>query len=201
MQLFTFSNQDKMHDWIEKWCEDSFKETGAKSIYLPAGLSLSALYQSWRNNPPKYLENIALYPVDDIIEGPQKDVFKKFFLNQLPHYQHQLRWPKKTAHQAELAILGLGRNGHVAFHEPHVPWDFSFGEVQLDKTTCAQLGLKESAKAITYGLGSFLKCKKILLVVSGEGKKEIFQKVLDGDTTLPATQLLKHPQLSIVTAL
>lgn len=182
----------------EAWLENRVKRYGAHSLFLPAGETPKPLYARWRKAPPAYLEGMRLLQVDDVTTGSGKGVFARFFQEELPAFE--VVAPVKEE-GADLAILGLGTNGHVAFHEPGIPLHFRFGEVDLAEDTAARLKLEPGTRGITYGVGAFVKAKAILLVVRGEGKREIFERLKKGDPSLPASGLLSHPDLTVLTDL
>ncbi len=56
-------------------------------------------------------------------------------------------------------------------------------------------------KAITMGIGSIMKSKKIILLVSGINKRKIVNQLLKGNiitTKLPASMLLLHPDVMVI---
>jgi len=55
-------------------------------------------------------------------------------------------------------------------------------------------------QALTMGVGTILKAKKILLVVKGADKADIIQKALQGPITtdVPASLLQTHPNLIVL---
>ena len=97
-----------------------------------------------------------------------------------------------------MAILGLGQNGHVAFHEPSLNTNFFSGCLKLDLETTKRLGLEPETRVVSYGLNAFLKSKAILLIVRGETKKTIFTQVMQANCKLPAAFLLKHYDVTVV---
>src|SRR5690606_19816291 len=108
--------------------------------------------------------------------------FRKFFLERLPSFAARIARPEEFEGPADLAILGLGRNGHVAFHEPGLPLEFRFGEVALTGATCRSLGLTPPRQGITHGLGHFMKCRAVLLIVAGSGKEEAWRGFRNGSS-------------------
>lgn len=182
----------------QAWLENRVKRYDAQSLFLPAGETPKPLYASWRKEAPAYLKGMRLLQVDDVTTGSGKGVFARFFRDELPSFTVV---PPEKEESADLAILGLGTNGHVAFHEPGLPSDFSFGEVELADDTAARLKLEPGTVGITYGVGAFVKAKAILLVVRGEGKREAFERMKKGDPLIPASGLLSHPDLTILTDL
>jgi len=190
--------QASVTEATEAWLESRVKRYGAKSLFLPAGETPKPLYARWRKSPPAYLRNLKLLQVDDVTTGAGKGVFARFFREELPGF---IVVPPVKEEGADLAILGLGTNGHVAFHEPGIPFDFSFGEVDLHDDTARRLGLEPGTKGITYGVGAFRKAQAILLVVRGENKREVYERLKKGDPSLPASGLLDHPDLTFLTEL
>ena len=89
------------------------------------------------------------------LTGPKKGVFKIFLEENLPHYRHQIRFVDDCSRAADLAILGLGLNGHVAFHEPGIDGSFYSGSVRLSEITCDHLGLERGTWGVSYGAGAF----------------------------------------------
>lgn len=109
----------------------------------------------------------------------------------------------------DLQLLGIGHNGHIGFNEP--------GEAFPVKTHCVELNertIKANSrffksidevprKAITMGIGTIMKSKRVLLLASGEDKKEILEKALFGPITpsVPASILQLHNNLTVVTSI
>jgi glucosamine-6-phosphate deaminase len=104
----------------------------------------------------------------------------------------------------DLAILGLGANGHIAFNEPGSPWDLSTHVVELSEqtrtTNSRQQGDTVPALGITMGIGTIRRARKILLLVCGEAKRAALQALRNGqpDPQWPVTSLLDHPALTVV---
>jgi glucosamine-6-phosphate deaminase len=87
----------------------------------------------------------------------------------------------------ELAVLGLGPNGHLGFNEP--PSEPSAGTrvVTLTPETLASNaaywdGAPVPPRAVTLGLRFLLSAQSIVLVVSGGAKREIVHRALEGAT-------------------
>lgn len=184
-----------------RWLEDAINETSAGRIFVPAGNTPIKLYKIWQSRRPSYLSGKTLVQVDDIVTGESRGVFRNFLVEQLANFQEQIAWIATNSIGAEIALLGLGTNGHVAFHEPHVSSDFQFGCVLLSPITCARLGISEGTWGVSFGVGEFLRCQRILLMVYGESKREALTAMLQRDRSCPASLLLGHPGLTILTDL
>lgn len=106
----------------------------------------------------------------------------------------------------DLQLLGLGHNGHIGFNEPAPAFDKETHCVDLTESTIeANKRFFASAddvprQAYTMGIGTIMKAKKILVVVSGEDKAEIVAKAFYGDVTpeVPASILQFHPDVTVV---
>ena len=106
----------------------------------------------------------------------------------------------------DLQLLGLGRNGHIGFNEP----DDTFGTIThcvnlTESTIDANKRFFASAddvpkQAYTMGIGTIMKAKKILLIVSGEDKADALAKAVHGPVTpsLPASILQLHSDVVVV---
>ena len=105
-----------------------------------------------------------------------------------------------------MQLLGLGHNGHIGFNEPSDVFPCKTHCVDLTSSTIeANKRFFESEndvprQAYTMGIGSIMKAKKIVVVVSGEDKAEILKKVVCGPITpeVPASVLQLHPDVTIV---
>jgi 6-phosphogluconolactonase/glucosamine-6-phosphate isomerase/deaminase len=180
---------------VENWLLSRVTRYGARSLFLPAGETPRPLYTRWRAAPPAYLAGLRLLQVDDVTSGASKGLFARFFREELPGISV---FPPEREERADLAILGLGTNGHVAFHEPGLPVSFRFGEVDLEEDTTLRLKLEPGTRGITYGVGVFAEAKAVLLVVRGEGKRNAYDRFLQGDPAIPASGLREHPDLTVL---
>ncbi|MEY8303753.1 glucosamine-6-phosphate deaminase [Anaerosalibacter bizertensis] len=107
----------------------------------------------------------------------------------------------------DLQILGIGENGHIAFNEPDDKLYLGTHITDLTESTIrANARFFDSIeevpkKAITMGLGSIMKAKKILLLANGKNKANIIGKLLKDEvvsTYNPASLLLLHPDVTII---
>ncbi|MGZ4150300.1 MAG: glucosamine-6-phosphate deaminase [Actinomycetota bacterium] len=85
----------------------------------------------------------------------------------------------------DLAILGLGANGHLGFNEPPVDRWAPTHEVRLTRVTIEANArywgdvADVPTRAVTIGLGPLLSARTILLVASGTAKHEIVRRALE----------------------
>lgn len=106
----------------------------------------------------------------------------------------------------DLQLLGLGRNGHIGFNEPCDSFPQDVHVVDLTESTIeANKRFFASAddvpkQAYTMGVGTILRAKIILLVVSGKDKAAALNAVVNGPITpqVPGSVLRLHPNVIIV---
>lgn len=100
----------------------------------------------------------------------------------------------------DLQILGIGNNGHIGFNEPGSSLFSQTRLVPLDNSTRVanayefQNISKVPRLAITMGISTILKAKKILLMAWGQIKAPVIQKAVEGNATeqIPASLLQQH---------
>lgn len=106
----------------------------------------------------------------------------------------------------DLQILGIGRTGHIGFNEPGSSERTQTRMITLDQVTIIDAASdffgegNVPKKAITMGVGTILKSKRIITMAWGEGKGPIVQKAIEGVVTdqIPATFLQKHTNTLVV---
>ncbi|MFH1412506.1 MAG: glucosamine-6-phosphate deaminase [bacterium] len=105
----------------------------------------------------------------------------------------------------DLAILGIGLNGHIAYNEPGTEFDSETHVVELAESSKKSITKdfddnKIPAKAITIGIGTIMSSRHIILLASGKNKKEIIKKALHNPITedIPASVLQKHSNLTVI---
>lgn len=106
----------------------------------------------------------------------------------------------------DLQLLGIGLDGHIGFNEPDRYFVKSTHVVELHESTIAANArfFADEAdvprRAITMGMVSILQAKKILLIASGAGKRDILEKAFFGPITpeIPASILQLHPDITVI---
>ncbi len=106
----------------------------------------------------------------------------------------------------DIQILGIGRTGHVGFNEPPSYADSTTRLVKLDPITISDATrefVREELvprRAITMGIKTIFKARKIYLIAWGEKKAEIIKKAVEGPVNkeIPATFLQNHPDAEVL---
>ncbi len=106
----------------------------------------------------------------------------------------------------DLQLLGLGENGHIGFNEPDSSFSDSCRCVDLSESTITAnsrfFASREDVprQAYTMGIGSIMRARKLLLLVSGEKKAGALWQLLTGPVCpeLPASILRMHPDVTVI---
>ncbi len=101
----------------------------------------------------------------------------------------------------QLQLLGIGRTGHIGFNEPGSGRNSKTRQVVLDPVTRIDAASSffgddnVPLQAITMGVGSILKARKIIVMALGEHKAKIVKRTIEGEPSaeVPATFLQGHP--------
>ncbi|WP_291293157.1 glucosamine-6-phosphate deaminase [Enterococcus sp.] len=109
-------------------------------------------------------------------------------------------------HPVDIQILGIGQNGHIGFNEPGASFDGTTSVVELTESTInANKRYFDKVEdvpttAISMGIGSILKGKKIILMAFGPAKADAIQRMIEGPVTteLPASALQNHPDVTVI---
>ncbi|MDZ4148021.1 MAG: glucosamine-6-phosphate deaminase [Flavobacteriaceae bacterium] len=112
----------------------------------------------------------------------------------------------KEAGGLDFQLLGIGRTGHVGFNEPGSHFNSSTRVITLDHITRVDaapsfLGINNvPRKAITMGIGSIRKAKRIVLMAWGSNKASIIKETIEGEVSseVPATYLQHHNNTTFV---
>jgi glucosamine-6-phosphate deaminase len=105
----------------------------------------------------------------------------------------------------DLALLGLGRNGHIAFNEPGSARDSRTRRVTLHEDTRLDLARSVGAQAVprealTMGVATILAARQVVLLALGARKSEVVARLLDGPVgpDCPASFVREHPRALVV---
>lgn len=106
----------------------------------------------------------------------------------------------------DIQVLGIGQNGHIGFNEPD-----SFLYTDTHVTGLTESTMQANArffsedevmptKALTMGMGSIFKARKIIVMANGEKKRDAVTKLLSGKITTecPVTFLNLHGDVTVI---
>lgn len=106
----------------------------------------------------------------------------------------------------DVIIHGLSGKGHTGFNEPGSSSDSKTRLVTLDQSTITSAAsdfygeYNVPRKAITMGIDTMFKTKKVYLLSWGEGKAPIINKIVEGEKSdqIPASILQDHENVTII---
>ncbi|WP_373897148.1 glucosamine-6-phosphate deaminase [Haloimpatiens sp. FM7315] len=106
----------------------------------------------------------------------------------------------------DMQVLGIGANGHIGFNEPYESFEPITHLVKLDEKT-----IKDNSRffnsvdevpktALSMGIKTIMMSKKIILLASGESKKEAIIKTIKGKISpeVPASILQLHKDVTFI---
>jgi galactosamine-6-phosphate isomerase len=105
----------------------------------------------------------------------------------------------------DICILGLGKNGHIAFNEPAEYLQAGFHKATLAESTIqhdpALSQGTEPAFGWCVGMRGILQSKKIIFLVTGKVKEAALEQILTKQirTDCPASFLWLHPNVELIT--
>jgi len=106
----------------------------------------------------------------------------------------------------DFQLLGIGRTGHIGFNEPGSNYDSLTRRVHLNYITRNDArksfyGIENvPTTAITMGIKTIRKSKRIVLLAWGQNKSSVIKKAIENevDSNIPASFLQKHSNVTFV---
>lgn len=163
---------------------------------------------------------VRTFNLDEYLDNPIKEQSYRYFMDEnlfdkidikkenthFPPFENPAAYDEEilSCGGIDLQILGIGRDGHIAFNEPGTPFDSMTHIASLDEKT-----IKDNSrffesidqvpkKAVTMGLATIMKAKEIILIATGKNKAEAIYKMTQGlDTKTPASILNKHNNTTV----
>lgn len=184
-------------DWYNKGDLD-FSEVKSVNLDEYKGLTKDndqSYYYFMHNNLFKHI-NIDLNNVN-VPDGTEPDSEKE-----CTRYEGIIR----SLGGVDLQLLGLGHNGHIGFNEPDDEFakithcvDLQPSTIEANKRFFASID-DVPKQAYSMGIGTIMRAKKILLIVSGAEKADILKEVLFGPVTprVPGSILQLHNDVVVV---
>lgn len=188
---------------------------GGKTIALPTGKTPAGMYRELKKMNLDW-SRITIFMLD--VNYPQNpndpESFFSFAKNNLPKAEFnilnsQTLDPDEECRQYEvkiaaaggldLAILGIGQNGHIAYNEPGTSFGTLTHLAELSPETIKINNLKVH-QGLTMGIKTIMAAKKIILLAKGRNKAEIVKRTVEGPVSesCPASVLQTHPDTTFL---
>jgi len=230
MQLFIEGTYDSMSQQCANVIAEITKPTTSPLVCVPSGDSPKGLYKAWKRQQEEKIINVHgwnFLGLDEWLglgkddEGSclfmlNRDLFQplnispeKIFCfdgvttdtaaecDRIENYIHQ--------HTAiDVAILGLGMNGHIGLNEPDTSPLLRSHISEIHPIT-KEVGQKYFSspqhlhRGITLGIATLMEARHVILIVGGTKKASILQRALEGEITpeVPASLLRNHANFMV----
>lgn len=198
---------------------------GAKVLGLATGSTPETLYKEMTASDVDFTEMTSVNLDEYVGLGGEDEQSYRYFMNKhlfdkkpfketfVPNgkaedlYAASAEYEKIIdAHPVDIQILGIGQNGHIGFNEPGTPLDSLTHVVELTESTInankRYFDKVEDVptRAVSMGIGSIMKGKKMILMAYGEAKAEAIKGMIDGPVTtdMPASALQNHQDVVVI---
>jgi glucosamine-6-phosphate deaminase len=136
------------------------------------------------------------------IHIPNGEISKELIKEHCRQYEKMI----DDAGGIDLQILGIGNNGHIGFNEPGSGIYSKTRLITLDNSTRIAnayefANISEVPRlAITMGISTIFKAKRVLLMAWGSGKAPVIKKAVEEDDTehVPASLLQNHEDVTFI---
>jgi glucosamine-6-phosphate deaminase len=207
---------------------DTLQRNGSARIIAATGASQFEFLEALTSAPDIQWDRVEMFHLDEYVGLPAAHPasFRKYLRERLIQKTGMLKYhlldgdaniqtviqrigQEVSSAPIDLAFVGIGENGHLAFNDP--PADFenenSYLVVDLDEP-CRQQQVNEGwfaavaevpRQAISMSIRQIMKSREILAIVGGERKARAVQACLEGEVTpsVPASILQTHPHTTI----
>jgi len=216
-------------DFVQRKLSDAIAKKGSANLILATGASQFKFLEALKDRDIEW-QKITLFHLDEYkdISDSHPASFRKYLKDRIldavkPKKIHFLNGDAQDVeaemdqysealknHPIDIACIGIGENGHIAFNDPPVA-DFNDPKlvklVTLDEA-CRNQQLGEGwfptfddvpEQALTLTITSILNCRAISCVVPDERKAEAVYNTLfhDISTDCPASILRRHKQTKL----
>lgn len=205
------------------WVADQIRANPHSNLGLPTGRTPILMYEHLvRLTQEDNLDwsNVHCFALDEYLDSPGDHSFQTYLETNL---YDKAGVPKANQHNPslfddydrlilergglDLAVLGVGNNGHIAFNEPGTP-HLSFTQcIWLDESSRRVLSEsfgsidKTPTRAVTMGISTILGSRSIIMLAFGADKKAVLERAFANGVTpeIPASYLKLHDKVCILT--
>ena len=225
MKIFIFESKKELGKALGHEFTELVKENPHAILGLATGSSPLETYQAIAEEAKE--EGISFAEVqscnlDEYLSCPLEDQTYRYFMNEnlfskidiqaknthFPSVSELGGYDKEIeeAGGVDFQLLGIGRNGHIGFNEPGTDFHSLTHVVDLtDSTREANARFFHNDKnlvptqAVTMGIGTIKKSRRIALIANGVDKAEAIAKLYreEEDPSFPATALVHHPHFEV----
>ncbi len=218
MKIKILKDYNELSYTVADIVEEQIKREPISRFILPTGSTPHGLYKELVSRELDW-GAVMTYNLDVYIMNPNhsqsyQTFMKENLFNKINIYPTNCQFPDRNVQSyeqrlkgipADLCILGIGTNGHIAFNEPGSSFDSETRVVDLNEQTIEDNSRFFDSvddvpkQAITMGLKTIMKSKKIVLIANGVHKYKILNVAMNGGITekVPASILQKHNNVEV----
>jgi glucosamine-6-phosphate isomerase len=218
---------DKAFEVMSEVLQNPKAVIGLATGSSPVGL-YQRMVQDYKNNGISYQE-VTTFNLDEYLGLPRdhKESYYTFMhqnlFNEIDLKEENIHIPNGSVadieqeakdyeaqlqeYDIDIQLTGIGANGHIGFNEPGTPFDSVTHIVDLDEKTRLDNARffnddinEVPTQAITMGIASIKRAKKVLLLASGANKADAIYGMIKGESTpdLPASALQDHDDVIVI---
>ena len=219
MEIIKCNSYEEMSKKVGVGIENQFEKNPFSVLGLATGSTPIGLYQYLSNSKVDFSKTFS-FNLDEYMDLPfnhpqsyeyfmEENLFayKQFRKSYFPSEKNYRNYDVMIQRfPIDIQILGIGTNGHIAFNEPGTSKDSLTHVVDLTENT-----IKDNSRffdsiedvpkqAITMGIKSIMRAKKIYLLANGKHKKDILEKSVYGEinSDVPASFLQEHKNTEVL---
>lgn len=225
--VLIFPNYKDLCQHVARMLTERIALNELNNIALPTGNSSLQLYQEWVksiHDNSLSLANLNTFNLDEYVHLSEKhpssfhSFMNKNLFSKVDIKREHIHFPNPNEPEAydaliqnkgglDIAILGLGLNGHIAFNEPGSEKTSRTRRVTLTESTRAanKSSFPENEEvpfeAVTMGVATILEAKEVFLLCNNSKKWALMREILEtgiSHPTRPASYLLLHPNTTIL---
>ena len=225
MKIFIFESKEELGKALGHEFTELVKEDPHAILGLATGSSPLETYQAIAEEAKEEgisFAEVQSFNLDEYLSCPLEDQTYRYFMNEnlfskidiqaknthFPSVSELGGYDKEIeeAGGVDFQLLGIGRNGHIGFNEPGTDFHSLTHVVDLtDSTREANARFFHNDKnlvptqAVTMGIGTIKKSRRIALIANGVDKAEAIAKLYreEEDPSFPATALVHHPHFEV----
>lgn len=225
MKIFIFESKEELGKALGHEFTELVKENPHAILGLATGSSPLETYQAIAEEAKAEgisFAEVQSFNLDEYLSCPLEDQTYRYFMNEnlfskidiqaknthFPSVSELGGYDKEIedAGGVDFQLLGIGRNGHIGFNEPGTDFNSLTHVVGLtDSTREANARFFHNDKnlvptqAVTMGIGTIKKSRRIALIANGIDKAEAIAKLYreEEDPAFPATALVHHPHFEV----
>ncbi|MGL5357733.1 MAG: glucosamine-6-phosphate deaminase [Metamycoplasmataceae bacterium] len=227
MKFLKFENEIEASKYVSQEIIKEIKENNKAILGLATGSTPIKTYEflskDFSLNKTDW-SKVSSFNLDEYLGIPEYDeqsyrtFMNKTLFNNINIKLENTHFPNKENNYDDLIskaggidfqLLGIGVNGHIGFNEPGSLENSLTRVVDLTEETI-EVNAKKffdgdislvPHQAISMGLKSIMRAKKIILMALGKSKTETIKKLIkckNFDINFPASILVSHPNVTIV---